>query len=335
MHVIPIKQKKSISKEACILFGSIFVEGAFIIYFSFTTKNVLSHSISLLLIAIITFPLGLLISRLLFPGKNISETIILSFCIGLPFSAGIWGIMAFSRVPMSFAVYFSATFAIPICLLFYLRRTLRFKNREINSNELCISIIILLLAFLWHSLMWANNNVPTDVDAQGSIYLQFLMKNQGYPFVYPFLDGTKAYINYPPCFNVIVVLLSKLKMSLVYKECMSVTVVCGSYFVIAVFLLAYFLSKRNILLAFIAGILTLNRAYLTQYNDGNTTEMLSFLSAACFIIRQLLLLQRVLFFLCRHLAIQKYFLGMQYLLRCFSLSTYYLKLKVIRKIIWF
>ena len=284
MHLIPIKQKKSISKEACILFGSIFVEGAFIIYFSFTTKNVLSHSISLLLIAIITFPLGLLISRLLFPGKNISETIILSFCIGLPFSAGIWGIMAFSRVPMSFAVYFSATFAIPICLLFYLRRTLRFKNREINSNELCISIIILLLAFLWHSLMWANNNVPTDVDAQGSIYLQFLMKNQGYPFVYPFLDGTKAYINYPPCFNVIVVLLSKLKMSLVYKECMSVTVVCGSYFVIAVFLLAYFLSKRNILLAFIAGILTLNRAYLTQYNDGNTTEMLSFLSAACFII---------------------------------------------------
>jgi hypothetical protein len=132
--------------------------------------------------------------------------------------------------------------------------------------------------------MLANNNVPRDVDAQGPIYVQFLMKNQGYPVVYPFLNETKAYINYPPCFNVIVVLLSKLKMSLVYKECMAITVVCGSYFALSIFLLSYYLSCRNMLLAFIAGILALNRAYLTQYNDGNTTEMLAFLSIACLLI---------------------------------------------------
>ncbi|MDO8140941.1 MAG: hypothetical protein Q6358_05530 [Candidatus Brocadiales bacterium] len=267
-----------------IIFVAIFIEMVLLIFFSFTTKNVYSNSISLLLIATITFPLGLLISRLLFPEKNISETIILSLCIGLPFSTLVWGMIAFLRIPMNPLIYFAVSFALPIGLLIWLKRKLGFKNREIDINEICVPIIVLLIAFLWHSLMHANNNVLTDVDAQGSSYLQLLMKYQGYPVVYPFLNGTKAYINYPPCFNVIVVLFSKLKMSLVYKECMSVTAICGSYFVLAVFLLTYFLSKRNMLLAFIAGILTLNKAYLTMYNDGNTTEMLSYLSVVCFLI---------------------------------------------------
>jgi len=267
-----------------ILFIGIFIEIVLIVYFSLTTKNIASNNISLLLIVCFTFPLGLLISRLLFPEKNISETIILSLCIGLPFSAWLWGMMAFLRIPMNPPIYFAVSFALPIGLLVWLKRKLGFKNREIDINEICVPIIVLLIAFLWHSLMWANNNVPPDVDAQGSSYLQLLMKNQGYPIVYPFLNGTEAYVNYPPCFNVIVVLFSKLKMSFVYKECMSVTAVCGAYFVLAIFLLTYFLSKRNMLLAFIAGILTFNKAYLTMYNDGNTTELLGYLSTACFLI---------------------------------------------------
>ena len=185
-------------------------------------------------------------------------------------------------------VYFAVSFALPICLFVWFKGKLGLKNKEININEICVPIIVLLVAFLWHSLMHANNNVPTDVDAQGPSYVQLLMKYQGYPVVYPFLNGTKAYINYPPCFNVIVVLLSKLKMSFVYKECMAITAICGTYFVLVSFLLTYFLSKRNMLLAFIAGILTLNRAYLTQYNDGNTTELLSFPFCCLFFI----LLQR-------------------------------------------
>lgn len=287
MYATSLKQEKNLwilDKRTFVLFIAIFIECVLIIFFSFTTKNVYSNSISLLLIVTITFPLGLLISRLLFSRKNISETIILSLCFGLPFSAWLWGMMAFLRIPMNPLIYFTVSFALPIFLLMYLKSKLEFKNREIVVNEICVFIIVLLIAFLWHSLMWANNNVPPDVDAQGSIYLQLLMKEQGYPVVYPFLNETKAYINYPPCFNVIVVLFSKLKMSLVYKECMSVTTVCGAYFVLAVFLLAYFLSKRDMLLAFIAGILTLNKAYLTMYNDGNTTELLSYLSAACFLI---------------------------------------------------
>ncbi len=282
-----IEQKKNLchlSIYSYILFTTIFIEIVLIIFFSFTTKNVYSNSISLLLIVIFTFPLGILISRLLFSEKNISETVILSLCFGLPFSAGLWGVMAFLRVPMNPVVYFVVGFALPICLLVWFKRKIGFKNKEININEICIPVIVLLIAFLWHSLMWANNNVPPDVDAQGSSYLQLLMKKQGFPVVYPFLNETKAYINYPPCFNVIVVLFSKMKMSLIYKECMSVTAVCGAYFVLAVFLLAYFLSNRNMLLAFIAGILTLNKAYLTMYNDGNTTELLSYLSIASFLI---------------------------------------------------
>ncbi|OHB99443.1 MAG: hypothetical protein A3G70_00410 [Planctomycetes bacterium RIFCSPLOWO2_12_FULL_39_13] len=282
-----IEQRKNIwllNKSSYILFVAVFIELAFIVFFSFTTKNFYSNSISLLIVAIITFPLGLVISRSLFQQKNISETIILSLCIGLPFSTLVWGMMAFLRIPMNPLIYFAVSFALPIGLLICLKRKLGFKNRELDINEICVPIIVLLVAFLWHSLMLANNNVPRDVDAQGPIYVQFLMKNQGYPVVYPFLNETKAYINYPPCFNVIVVLFSKLKMSLVYKECMAITVVCGSYFALSVFLLSYYLSCRNMLLAFIAGILALNRAYLTQYNDGNTTEMLSFLSIACLLI---------------------------------------------------
>ncbi|OHB42374.1 MAG: hypothetical protein A2Y11_05990 [Planctomycetes bacterium GWC2_39_26] len=284
MHVIPIKQKKSISKEACILFGAIFVEVAFIIYFSFTTKNVFFHSVSLLLIAIVTFPLGMLISRLLFPQESISKTIVISLCLGLPFSAWVWGILAFSRVPINPPIYFSVTFVLPICLLIYLRRLLKFKVERFELREICAPCIVFLLAFLWHSLIFANSNVPTDVDSQGPIFIQLLMKYQGYPIVSPFLEETTAYINYPPCFNVIVVLFSKLKMSLVYKECMAITAICGSYFALAIFLLAYFIAGKNIFFAFIAGVLTLNRAYLSQYNDGNTTEMLSFLSVTCFLI---------------------------------------------------
>lgn len=282
-----VEQKKNLCHlgiGSYILFTAIFIEIVLMIFFSFTTKNIYSNSISLLLIVCFTFPLGLLISRLLFSEKNVSETIVLSLCIGLPFSAGLWGVMAFLRIPMNPMVYFVVSFALPICLLVWFKRKIGFKNKEININEICIPIIVLLVAFLWHSLMHANNNVLTDVDAQGSSYLQLLMKYQGYPVVYPFLNGTKAYINYPPCFNVIVVLFSELKMSFVYKECMAITAICGSYFVLSVFLLTYFLSKRNILLAFIAGILTLNKAYLTMYNDGNTTELLSYLSVACFLI---------------------------------------------------
>ncbi|WP_169703632.1 hypothetical protein [Candidatus Kuenenia stuttgartiensis] len=287
MQGTPLNPKKNLwtlDKGTYFLFIAIFIEVALIVFFSFTTKNVYSNSISLLLVVIITFPLGMLISRLLFPEKNISETIILSLCIGLPFSAFLWGMLAFLRIPIVPVIYFIITFGYQYVYGYIFEKTLWFKNKEIDINELCMSVIVLLIAFLWHSLMHANNNVLTDVDAQGPMYLQLLMKRQGYPVVYPFLNEAKAYINYPPCFNVIVVLFSKLKMSLVYKECMSVTAICGSYFVLAVFLLTYFLSKRNMLLAFVAGILTLNKAYLTMYNDGNTTEMLSYLSVACFLI---------------------------------------------------
>ena len=267
-----------------IVYIGVIIEIAFIIYFSLTTKNVFSNSISLVILMFITYPLGMIISRLLFPGKNVSETIILSACLGLPFSTGIWGIMAFFGIPLNPLMHYTISFALPTCLLIFLWKKLKFENREIKIDEISISLFILLLAFLWHSLIFANHNVPTDVDAQGPSYLQLMMKYQDYPVIYPFLNEIKAYINYPPCFNVCVVLLSKLKMSFVYKECMSVTVVCGSYFALANFLLAYYVFKRNLLIAFIAGVLTLNRAYLTQYSDGNTTEMLSFLSIPCFLI---------------------------------------------------
>ncbi len=255
-----------------------------IIYFAFTTKNVAGNAVSLALVMALTFPLGLIISRILFSEINISESVILGICIGCPFSAGIWGLFAFARLPMSPAIYIPITFVIPICLLIVYRKSFCFKNREFKISEICVPIFVLLAAFLGHSLMMANSNVPPDVDAQGSDYVQFLMKYQGYPAVYPFLNEVKAHLNYPPCFNVIVVLLSKLKMSLVFKECMAITVVCGSFFALAVCVFAYNLFKRNLLLAFIAGIITLNRAYLTQYNDGNTTEMLSFLAIAGFLI---------------------------------------------------
>lgn len=269
-----------------MLYLAILIEIAFLIYFSITTKNITQYNISLILITLITFPLGISASILLFREKPLSGLLALGFCIGLPLTAGIWGILAYSAIPIHPVTYLGSTLFTSIVLLLIAKLKYKkvFCKKGIDYKEICLPIVVFLIGFLWHALMQANNNVPFDCDAQSANYIEILMKYQGYPAVSPFLTNETVSIAYPPTFHTLVVLTSIIKNSAIHKECMAITVICGSYFVLAVYLLAYYLSQKNYTIAFFAGIFTLNRAYLTNYNDGNTTEMLAFLCVVVFLI---------------------------------------------------
>lgn len=271
---------------AYLLYFAILIEIIFVLYFSFTTKNIVQYIFSLILIILFTFPLGISTSILLFREKTLSEITVLSICAGLPLTAGVWGVLSYSSIPFHPSIYLGSIFLISIILLLITK--IKYKKilcqENINYKEICLPVIVFIVGFLWHALMQANNNVPFDCDAQSANYIEILMKYQGYPAVYPFLSNEIVNIAYPPTFHTLVVLTSIMKNSAILKECMAITVICGSYFVLAVYLLAYYLSQKNYLIAFFAGILTLNRAYLTNYNDGNTTEMLAFLCVAVFLI---------------------------------------------------
>ena len=269
-----------------MLYLAIIIEIAFLIYFSITTKNIAQYNISLILITLIAFPLGISTSILLFREKSLSELLILGFCTGLPLTAGIWGILAYISIPIHPIIYLGSTFFTSIILLLIIK--LKYKKilykKDINYKEICLPIVVFLLGFLWHALMQANNNVSYDCDSQSTVYIETLMKYQGYSAIKPFLSGEVVNITHPPTFHILVVLASIIKNSTMNKECMAITVICGAYFVMAVYLLAYYLSRKNLVIAFFAGILTLNRAYLTTYNDGNTSELFAFVCVTVFLM---------------------------------------------------
>lgn len=274
------------NKTPYAIYLIIFLEIIFLVYLSFTTKNVSNYIFSLIIIIFITFPLGFSISLFLFREKTLSELIMLSFCIGLPLSAGVWGILTYCHNQIQPIKFLLTTFFISIMLT--LGEKLKYKKifhqKNVKSEEIYFPIIVFLIGFIVHALMQANNNVSFDCDPQSTVYLETLMKYQGYPAINPLIVGEKVNIAHPPTFNTIVVLLSLIKNSLLHKECMAVTVVCGSYFVLAVYLLAYYLSGKNHVIGFFAGILVLNRAYLTTYNDGNCPELFAFLCITVFIL---------------------------------------------------
>jgi len=264
----------------------IIIEASFLFYFSITTTNISQFTISLIFIVLITFPIGISTAILLFRNKSLSELIVLGFCTGLPLTAGLWAILMYSSTQIHIVRFFGSTLFISVILL--LTTKLKYKRilyqKSFDHKEILLPLIVFLFGFLLHAFMLANNNVPFDCDAQSANYIEVLMKHQGYPAINPFLSGEDVNIAYPPTFHTAVVLSSMIKNSAIHKECMAITVICGTYFVLAVYLLAYYLSQKNHTIAFFAGILTLNRAYLTHYNDGNTTEMLAFLCVATFLI---------------------------------------------------
>lgn len=277
---------KNNNLEKYLLYAAIFIEIGLIAYFSITTKNVFQYTLSFLLMIVVTFPLGFAVSIFLFREKSLSELLILSLCIGFPLSAGVWGLLTCYLKVIMPIVYLGTIYLISAIFIIITVKKYKiiFQNKEFCRREICLPLIVLLIGFVWHSVMIANNNVLFDVDGQSTIYLETLIKNQGYPSVNPYLMGENVNITHPPTFHTLVILPSIIKSSLVYKECMAITVVCGAYFVLAVYLLAYYLSAKNHFIAFFAGVLTLNRAYLSNFNDGNTSESFAFLCVAVYIL---------------------------------------------------
>lgn len=273
-------------KLAYLAYFAIFLEVAFLTYFSVTTQNIAQYSVSLALIIMTTFPLGFSVAILLFRGKTLSELLMIGLGTGLPLTAGIWGMLTYSRVPIHPATYLGVTFFITIILFLVVK--LKYKRilsqTNVKYEEIYLPIIVFLIGFLWHALMQANNNVSYDCDPQSTVYIETLMKYQGYPAIKPFLSGEVVNITHPPTFHILVVLASIIKNSTLNKECMAITVICGAYFVLAIYLLSYYLSKKNLIIAFFAGVLTLNRAYLTTYNDGNTSELFAFACVTIFLM---------------------------------------------------
>lgn len=269
-----------------MLYLAIIIEIAFLIYFSITTKNIAQYNISLILITLITFPLGIATSTLLFRGKSLSELLILGFCIGLPLTAGIWGLLTYCSHQIHPVRFLGTTVFLSILLLLVnkLKYKKIFPQKHFEIAEICLPLIVFLAGFIVHASMQANNNVSFDCDPQSTIYLETLMKYQGYPTVSPFIGGEKVNIAHPPTFNTVVILTSIFRNSFLHKECMAVTVICGTFFVLAIYLLAYYLSGKSYIIGFFAGILCVNRAYLTAYNDGNCPELFAFLCITVFLI---------------------------------------------------
>lgn len=271
---------------AYMLYLAIIIEIAFLIYFSITTKNIAQYNISLILITLIAFPLGISTSTLLFREKSLSELLTLGFCIGLPLTAGIWGLLTYCSHQIHPVRFLGTTVFLSILLLLVnkLKYKKIFPQKHFEIAEICLPLIVFLAGFIVHASMQANNNVSFDCDPQSTVYIETLMKYQGYPAIKPLIHSEIANITHPPTFHALVILMSIIKGSVVHKECMAIAVICGSCFVLAVYLLAYYLSERNYLVGFFAGILTLNKAYLTAYNDGNFSELFAFLSVAVFLI---------------------------------------------------
>jgi len=189
--------------------------------------------------------------------------------------------------PLNPYLYVGTIMIIAGCLLYRKRHELRVcvnrKLLSLNMAEFLSPLAVLLFGFIVLSLQWVNNLVPTDVDCQSDSFNSLMVLKEGtYPFVSPYLDKTRLMLCSGPLFHTLIAVITKLKGTLLIKEVMAITVISGAFFCMAIYFLAKFIIKHEIIL-FLAGILTLTRAYVSCFND-NLPENLAFYYGAMFIV---------------------------------------------------
>lgn len=265
------------------------VEIIFILWeFAFaSTRNGGTFLTTFLIVLAISFPSGLGVALHIFRHKPWSFLFSFGLCVGFGFVGGAWAFMIIVGCPLNPYVYVGTIMIIAGCLLYRKRHELRgCINRELlslNMAEFLSPLAVLLFGFIVLSLQWINNLVPTDVDCQSDSFNSLMVLKEGtYPFVSPYLDKTRLMLCSGPLFHTLIAVITKLKGTLLIKEVMAITVISGAFFCMAIYFLAKFIIKHEVIL-FLAGILTLTRAYISCFND-NLPENLAFYYGALFII---------------------------------------------------
>lgn len=265
------------------------VEITFILWkFAFaSTRNGGTFLTTFLIVLAISFPPGLGVALHIFRHKPWSFLFSFGLCIGFGFVGGAWAFMIIVGCPLNPYLYVGTIMIIAGCLLYRKRHELRVcvnrKLLSLNMAEFLSPLAVLLFGFIVLSLQWINNLVPTDVDCQSDSFNSLMVLKEGtYPFVSPYLDKTRLMLCSGPLFHTMIAVITKLKGTLLIKEVMAITVISGAFFCMAVYFLAKFIIKHEIIL-FLAGILTLTRAYISCFND-NLPENMAFYYGAMFMV---------------------------------------------------
>lgn len=266
------------------------IEIAFILWrFTLTsTRNGGTFFFTFLIVLVSSFPPGLGVTFNIFKNKDWPFLSAFGLCIGYGFIGGVWSLMMLVGCPLNPYLYIGVVFVITGSLLYRKRRELirsfTQTQSKINLAGLLSPIAVLLFAFIILSSQWINNFVPTDVDCQSDSYNTLMILKEGtYPFVSPFLDETRLELRSGLLFHTLIAVITKLKNTSLLKEIMAITVISGAFFCMAIYFLARFIIKNEIIL-FFAGILTLTRAYVSCFNDGNLPENIAFYYGAMFIV---------------------------------------------------
>ncbi|OHB38846.1 MAG: hypothetical protein A2Y09_10300 [Planctomycetes bacterium GWA2_39_15] len=266
------------------------IEVAFILWHFVISpaRNSGTFLITFVIILFISLPLGLGLALNIFRNRDGSFFFTFGLCIGYGLIASVWALMIRAGCPLNPYIYIGVVFTIAGSLLFRKWRVLKgFFERnacQFRLTRLLPPIAVLLFAFIVLSATWSNSYVLTDVDCQSDGYNTLMILKEGkYPFVNPFLDQSCLQLNSGPIFHILIAVVSKLKSSVLIPEIMAITVISGAFFCMAIYFLASFIIQNEIVL-FFAGILTLTRAYLSFFNDGNLPENIAFYFAAVFMV---------------------------------------------------
>lgn len=270
--------------------GLISIEFIFIVWrFLFTsTRNGTTFFVSFFIIAAISFPAGLGVSLNIFKNKSVSFLLAFGLCLGFGVISSVWAILIQIGCPLNPYIYVLFSLAIGGGLLYVKRAELKicFSLKEIQKDlpSLLSPLSVLLFSFIVLSTTWINSYVPTDVDCQSDSFTTLMIcKDGSYPTVSPFLDQTRLQLGSGPVYHTLVSVITKLKGNDLLSEVMAISTISAAFFCMAIYFFAGFFFKNQVIL-FLAGALTLTRAYLSWFNDGNLSENIAFYYAAMFLV---------------------------------------------------
>lgn len=283
-------EKTDNAKYKYFFIGVCILEIVFILWkFVFaSTRNGGTFLLTFLIILALSLPPGVGVVLKIFRNRDVSFLFTFGLCVGFGLISGVWTLMIQFGCPFNIYIYIGVIFIISVYLIYRKRKELQVLCASTlpqnTLTELLSPVAVLLFAFIILSISLINNLVPADVDCQSDSYNTLMILKEGaYPIVSPFLDQTRLLLGSGPVFHTLIAVITKLKGSVMIKEIMAITIISGAFFCMAVYFIAKFLIKNEIIL-FLAGILTLTRAYLSCFNDGNLPENIAFYYGALFIV---------------------------------------------------
>lgn len=252
------------------------------------TRNGQTFLTTLIIVSVLSLPPGFGLLLNIFKSRDISFLFTFGLCIGFGLVAGIWSLIIQIGCPLNVYIYIGIILGISLYLFYRKLDHLKSIFIEKENKNILVGLLspiaVLLFAFIVLSLSLINNFVPGDVDCQSDSYTTLMILKEGtYPYVSPFLNEIRLRLGSGPVFHVFTAIIVKLKSGVLLDEIMAMSVISGSFFCMSIYFVARFVIKNQIIL-FLAGILTLTRAYFSFFNDGNLPENIAFYFGAIFIV---------------------------------------------------